>query len=204
MNDCGVFLQVLKWWGILSLQSICRANAGQYWVEWREKKMETYAIWICVNGSILSTVPFRIVWHGLWPVTTVPKFYFSRGQCDVWFWPNFSKLKFRWACSSSSSQRLLCYSRPRTMWPVTTHQYWPHQGGPVTRDTTNNLKWYSILNKNFLEAGTDEQVPHLAPEKHHCYGYPLTWSNHATDHIVTNSIIRGRSHKCYKTDNLSI
>ena len=41
----------------------------------------------------LYTVPFRIVQHGLWPVTTAPRFYFSRA---VWHMilANFWQTKF--------------------------------------------------------------------------------------------------------------
>ena len=44
-----------------------------------------------------GTVPFRIVRHGLWPVTTAPKFCFGRCQWDTWHWrvSAFGMLKFR-------------------------------------------------------------------------------------------------------------
>ena len=92
-----------------------------------------------------GTVPFRIVRHGLWPMTTAPKFYFGRGQCDAWFWPNFGELKFRPgilklefsanALSQPAKDNVTCDYAPISA---------PSKG-PVTRAMPNNSKWYSIL-----------------------------------------------------------
>ena len=86
------------------------------------------------------TVPFRIVRHGLWPVTTAPKFYFGRGQCDAWFWPNFGELKFRPGILKLEFSANALSQPAKDNVTRDTHQFQHRQRGlwPVTRQTIRN------------------------------------------------------------------
>ena len=103
-----------------------------------------------IDKYIDTTVPFRIVWHGLWPVTTAPKFCFGRCQWDAWqgWVPAFGMLKFR--PFVQPFLEFLCDIY------VTAGQHqcdsWPQpisapSGGSVTRDLPNNSKWYSMSDR---------------------------------------------------------
>ena len=97
---------------------------------------------LCISERILCliediTVPFRIVQHGLWPMTTALKFYFGRGQCDEWFWPNFGKLKFRLGMLklANTLSQLAKDNVTRGNTPIST----PSRGlWPTTRRTIRN------------------------------------------------------------------
>ena len=89
---------------------------------------------------MMNTVPFRIVRHGLWPVTTAPKFYFSRGQCDAWFYPIFGELNFRPGMLKLEFSANTLSQPAKANVTRDYHQFRRRQGGlwPVTRRTIRN------------------------------------------------------------------
>ena len=126
--------------------------------------------------SSTSTVPFRIVRHGLWPVTTAPKFYFGRGQCDAWFWPNFGELKFRPGILKLEFSANALSQPAKDNVTRDTHQFRRRQRGlwPVTRRTIRNGTVVVIVSMPWCEPWLEKSrvTHHTYPS--HVRHYALT------------------------------
>ena len=102
---------------------------------------------------VLGTVPFRIVRHGLWPMTAAPKFYFGRCLCDPWHCQISENLNFGQACSGLD---FIDFGQIFFYYVVTAGQGqsdpWQHMNFGAVRGVRdpwllNNSKWYSISSK---------------------------------------------------------
>ena len=100
-----------------------------------------------VHVVIDITVPIRIIWHGVWPVTARTKFWIRHAPGTSVTRPNkgeiLAKNQPKLSNKSKFLQNFTCHHRQTWMWPMTSTNF-----GVVKRVCDpwppNNSNWYSI------------------------------------------------------------